>query len=103
MSLRLPADLAAELAAVARADGMTISDAVREAVGKHIGERRADPDFQERLKERPPTPHFKVGSAGAWRKTANSWSATRRRRAEHGTNRCLVRLGGSEARNRTSC
>lgn len=52
MSLRLPTELADELAAVARADGMTISDAVREAVGKHIAERRADPDFQERLKER---------------------------------------------------
>ncbi|HKO38883.1 MAG TPA: hypothetical protein VJU14_11000 [Solirubrobacterales bacterium] len=31
---------------------MTISDVVREALGKHIAERRADPDFQERLKER---------------------------------------------------
>jgi predicted DNA-binding protein len=51
-SLRLAAELADELAAVARADGMTISDAVREAVGKHIAERRADPDFQERLKDR---------------------------------------------------
>lgn len=51
-SLRLAAELADELAAVARADGMTISDVVREALGKHIAERRADPDFQERLKER---------------------------------------------------
>jgi predicted DNA-binding protein len=51
-TLRLAVELADELAAVARADGMTISDVVREAVGKHIGERRADPDFQERLKER---------------------------------------------------
>lgn len=51
-TLRLAAELADELAAVARADGMTISDVVREALGKHIAERRADPDFQERLKER---------------------------------------------------
>ncbi len=51
-TLRLAVELADELAAVARADGMTISDVVREAVGKHIAERRADPDFQERLKER---------------------------------------------------
>lgn len=51
-SLRMAAELADELAAVARVDGMTISDVVREAVGKHIAERRGDPDFQERLKER---------------------------------------------------
>jgi post-segregation antitoxin (ccd killing protein) len=51
-TLRLAVELADELAAVARADGMTISDVVREALGKHIAERRADPDFQERLKGR---------------------------------------------------
>lgn len=32
MSLRLPADKAAELEAVARADGMPISEAVRKAI-----------------------------------------------------------------------
>lgn len=51
-SLRLDQDLAADLAAVARADGMTISDVVREAVDKHIAERRADEDFKQRLKKR---------------------------------------------------
>jgi hypothetical protein len=43
--------MAAEIAAVARTDGMPISEAVREAIEKHIEERRADEDFQERLKE----------------------------------------------------
>lgn len=43
--------MAAELAAVARADGMPISEAVREAIGKHIAERRADEEFQERLQK----------------------------------------------------
>jgi predicted DNA-binding protein len=52
MSLRLPEDLAAELAAVAAADEMPISEAVREAIDKHIAARRADKDFQERLKKR---------------------------------------------------
>jgi post-segregation antitoxin (ccd killing protein) len=42
--------MAAELAAVARADGMPVSEAVREAIGKHIAERRADEKFQKRLK-----------------------------------------------------
>lgn len=50
-SLRLPEPMAAELAAVARADGIPISEAVRQAIGKHIAERRADEQFQERLKK----------------------------------------------------
>jgi antitoxin component of RelBE/YafQ-DinJ toxin-antitoxin module len=50
-SLRLPAQKAAELAAVARADGMTVSEAVRLAVAKHIATRRSDPDFQKRLEK----------------------------------------------------
>jgi len=49
-SLRLPEPMAAELAAVARADGIPISQAVREAIEKHIAERRADEEFQKRLK-----------------------------------------------------
>jgi post-segregation antitoxin (ccd killing protein) len=43
--------MAAELAAVARADDMPVSEAVREAIEKHIAERRADTDFQKRLKK----------------------------------------------------
>jgi predicted DNA-binding protein len=50
-SLRLPDYMAAELAAVARADDMPVSEAVREAIEKHIAERRADKDFQKRLKD----------------------------------------------------
>jgi predicted DNA-binding protein len=49
-SLRLSETMAAELAAVARADGVPVSEVVREAIAKHIAERRADKDFQERLK-----------------------------------------------------
>lgn len=52
MSLRLPEDKAAELAAVARADKMAISEAVRVAIDNHIAARRADKDFQKRLKKR---------------------------------------------------
>lgn len=51
-TLRLPDYMAAELAAVARADDIPVSEAVREAVEKHIAERRADDDFQKRLKKR---------------------------------------------------
>lgn len=52
MSLRLPKDQAAELAAVARTDEMPISEVVREAIHNHIAARRADKDFQKRLKQR---------------------------------------------------
>ena len=52
MSLRLPEDKAAELAAVARTDDMPISEAVRVAIDNHIAARRADKGFQERLKKR---------------------------------------------------
>lgn len=50
-SLRLSEDLAAELHAVARADGVPISEAVRAAISKHIAERRANEDFQGRLRK----------------------------------------------------
>ena len=49
-TLRLPDFMAAELAAVARADDMPVSEAVREAIEKHIDERRSDKSFQSRLK-----------------------------------------------------
>jgi predicted DNA-binding protein len=52
MSLRLSDEKAAELAAVARTDDVPVSEAVREAIDKHIASRRADKDFQRRLKRR---------------------------------------------------
>lgn len=50
-SLRLPPELAAELEAVARAQGVTISEVVRAAVSDHIAAVRADDRFQVRLRE----------------------------------------------------
>jgi len=50
-SLRLPEEMAAELAAVARADDAPMSEVVREAIEKHIAERRSDKDFQKRVKQ----------------------------------------------------
>ncbi|HEU4393629.1 MAG TPA: ribbon-helix-helix protein, CopG family [Solirubrobacterales bacterium] len=52
MSLRLPEEKAAELAAIARTDDMPVSEVVREAIDNHIKARRADKDFQQRLKQR---------------------------------------------------
>lgn len=50
MTLRLPIDKAAELEAVARADGKPVSDAVREAIDLLIAERRKDSDFKSRIR-----------------------------------------------------
>lgn len=51
LSIRLDAEVAADLAAVAQIDGMSISEAVREAIASHIAVRRGDQDFQKRLNE----------------------------------------------------
>lgn len=48
LNLRLPESKVEELAAVAQADGVHISDAVREAIDRHIAARRADKDFGRR-------------------------------------------------------
>jgi len=52
MSLRLPEEKAAELAAIARTDEMPVSEVVREAIDTHIAAKRADKDFQRKLKKR---------------------------------------------------
>ncbi len=48
-TMRLPEEKAAELEAVARADGVPVSEAVREAIDSHIEARRKDEGFQARL------------------------------------------------------
>lgn len=50
-SLRLPTEQAEELAAVARVDGVPISENVRAAIYQYIAARRSEPDFKERLKQ----------------------------------------------------
>jgi post-segregation antitoxin (ccd killing protein) len=50
MTLRLSAEQAAELEVVARAEGISVSDAVREAIAEHIERKRTDAAFRERLR-----------------------------------------------------
>jgi Arc/MetJ-type ribon-helix-helix transcriptional regulator len=50
MTLRLPADQAAELEAVARADDKSVSETVREAIDALIDERRRDKEFRARIR-----------------------------------------------------
>lgn len=49
-TIRQHADQAAELEAVARVDGVPVSEAVRTAIAQHIEARRRDPEFQARLR-----------------------------------------------------
>ncbi|WP_420637783.1 ribbon-helix-helix protein, CopG family [Candidatus Poriferisocius sp.] len=49
MTLRLPAEQAEALEFLAEVDGVSVSQAIRDAVESHIEARRADHDFQERL------------------------------------------------------
>ena len=51
MTLRLPADKAAEPEAVARADSKSVSDTVREAIDLLIEDRRKDKAFRDRLRQ----------------------------------------------------
>lgn len=50
MTLRLPTEQAAQLDAVARVDGVSISEAARQAIHEHIESRRADPEFRAGIK-----------------------------------------------------
>jgi predicted DNA-binding protein len=52
MSLRLPNELAAEIKALADAEEVPISEAIRAAIYGHIATRRADKRFQEKLRKR---------------------------------------------------
>lgn len=50
MTLRLSALQWYGIEAIARAEGKSKSDVVREAVEAHIAARKADPEFQRRLR-----------------------------------------------------
>ena len=52
LSLRLPEEIAAELTAVARTNGVSVSRAIRLAVEDYVANERADKAFKERLKRR---------------------------------------------------
>jgi hypothetical protein len=50
MTLRLTDEQAADLEAMARVDGMPVSEAVRAAINERIQARRKDKEFQARLR-----------------------------------------------------
>lgn len=52
MTIRQPADQAHKVEFIARVDGVSVSEAIRVAIVDYIQARWADPDFQQRLRER---------------------------------------------------
>ena len=50
MTLRLSSEQAEELEAVARAEGISVSEVVRDAITDHIAQKRSDEAFRDRLK-----------------------------------------------------
>lgn len=50
MTLRLDDELAADLEAMARVDGVPVSEAIRVAIDERIRARREDKQFQARLR-----------------------------------------------------
>jgi hypothetical protein len=51
-TVRQSAEQADAVELAARVDGVPASEFVREAIASHLAARRADPDFQARLRER---------------------------------------------------
>jgi len=52
MSVRISEEAAAEMTAIARAEGVSASEAIRAAIYRYITERRGDEGFQRRLREK---------------------------------------------------
>ena len=51
MTLRLDTETADQLEALAQVEGVPVSEVVREALARHIEQRRADAGFQKRLRD----------------------------------------------------
>jgi hypothetical protein len=49
-TLRLPADQAEALEAIAGVDEVSVNEEIQRAITAHIEARRSDPDFRQRLK-----------------------------------------------------
>jgi predicted transcriptional regulator len=50
LTLRLPDDQAQDLEALARAEGVSVSEEIRDAIAARVEAKRTDPGFQERLR-----------------------------------------------------
>lgn len=50
-TIRLSLIMAEQIEQIARTEGKTVSAVIREAIAAHIERRKADPEFQRRLRE----------------------------------------------------
>jgi post-segregation antitoxin (ccd killing protein) len=51
ITVRVPVDVATEIAVVARAEGVNVSEVIRAGMYRHLSSLRTDPAFQKRLRE----------------------------------------------------
>jgi predicted transcriptional regulator len=51
LTVRLPDDLAADAEAVARAEGTSLNETIKDALAEAVALRRKDPEFKKRLRE----------------------------------------------------
>lgn len=51
LTVRLPDDLAADAEAVARAEGTSLNETIKDALAEAIDRRRKDPAFKKRLRD----------------------------------------------------
>jgi predicted transcriptional regulator len=51
MTVRLPDELAADAEALARAEGQSVNQTVKQALAEAVERRRKDPAFRERLRK----------------------------------------------------
>jgi Arc/MetJ-type ribon-helix-helix transcriptional regulator len=52
ISVRIPEKTAAEIAAVARIEGVSVSEVIRAGIYRHLSLLHTDPAFQDRLRKR---------------------------------------------------
>jgi Arc/MetJ-type ribon-helix-helix transcriptional regulator len=52
ITVLVPNDVAAEIAVVARAEGVNVSEVIRAGMYRHLSSLRTDPAFQKRLRKR---------------------------------------------------
>lgn len=50
LTVRLPDDLAADAEAVARAEGTSLNETIKDALAEAVERRRKDPEFKKRLR-----------------------------------------------------
>jgi predicted transcriptional regulator len=50
MTVRLPDELAADTEALARAEGQSVNETVKQALAETVERRRKDPEFRARLR-----------------------------------------------------